>query len=671
MKNLFNTTVTLVIALLLAAGASAQETAAQWAEKNKDALASITEASLADTLKQGIPSLEKLFAEIKTGGASDAVASTRIAALSQLVMRPAGAASRKAYTDALLAAAQRAADADVACFFLNQLRWCGLPEQADALKAFEKSDKPGVAALAAMTVQAVTDDRASKAAPVKDTPCATLNKELAMQGEKTLPGMELEAFDGAATDCAGVALSWASATRGKTDSSLYLWKAKLAAVKDPVRKTMLLDMLGSRGDKSACDAVAACLADADDTVAAAAQQALITLDPAAFAAQLPALLKNLQPARQTLARDGARQLKTDLIKTALTKPYDTFSDTGKKVALELIKDRRIAEAAPLGLAALDSKDEEAVIAGYRLLREIAGKEQAEILVAKLLATTGRVTPEAQTTVAAAARRDASGTYAAALLKALQAATDAQRPVALETAARLGGDALLKAVEAATASPNAETATAAVRALAAWADAASVPALLRLAATAPNAKQQSLAQRGLATKLNADGADKKAAFTLWQSLKPNVADEARKKAIDDLFREETNVALKKAVTANVPTEGNHVPANLTDGTLEKAWHGAKSPAQAQIDLGSAQTVSAAHVTFYHGDGRTYTFTLELSEDGKAWKQVAGNTDAPKPATAEGLRLVFAPTSARLARLNVLKNSANPAVHVLELKLFSRP
>jgi hypothetical protein len=432
---------------------------------------------------------------------------------------------------------------------------------------------------------------------------------------------------------------------------------------------MLLDMLGDRGDKAACDAVAACLADADDTVAAAAQRALIKLDPAAFAAQLPALLKALPPARQALARDGARQLKADLFRKPLVQSYDAFSDTGKKVALELIKERRITEAAQIGLAALDSKDEEAAIAGYRLLRELAGKEQAEILVAKLLATTGRVTPEAQNAVAEAARRDASGAYAAALLKALAAAPDAQKPAALETAGRLGGDALLKAVDGLTASPSADVSAAAVRALAAWPDAASVPALLRLAATGATAKQQALALRGLAKKMNDEGADKKAAFKLWQSLRPGVADEARKKAIDDLFKQEVNVAFGKPVTTDVPTEGNNVPANLTDGTTKKAWHGGKSPAHATVDLGATQTVSAMHVTFYHDDGRTYTFALELSEDGKAWKQVAGNADAPKPATDDGLRLDFAPTPARYARLAVLKNSANPAVHVLELKLFS--
>lgn len=657
-----------ILALLLATAVCAQESAAVWAEKNRAAIeAATTDAALADTLRQGPTALDALFAQIKPDGDSDPVASIRIAALSQFVMRKEGTSFRKAYADALLAAAGRATAGDVACVFLNQLRWCGLPAQADAIRAFEKSDKAGVAGLAAMVVQAVTDDRASKAPPPKGTPCSALNAELSALAPKALTPRLLQLFDGPDKALAGVALAYARTAGAKKETAL--WTAKLSAVADPVRKTMLLDMLGERGDARACDAVAACLADADDTVATAAQRALIRLSPDAYAAQLPALLKAVPPARQTLVRDGVRQLKTGLVKKPLTQTYDAFSDTGKRVALEVIKERRIAEAAPLGLAALDSKDEEAAIAGYRLLREIADKRQAGVLVAKLLATTGRVTPEAETAVAAAARRDTSGTYASALLKALETASDAQKPIALETAGRLGGDALLKPVEAACASPNAEVATAAVRALAAWADVSSAPVLVRLAATAASAKQQTLAQRGLAKMLNADGADKKAAYGVWQGLRASVSDEARRQAIDDLFKQDVNVALGKPVAADVATEGDNVPANLTDGTLVKAWHGHTSPAHATVDLGAVQTLSAAHATFYHSDGRTYTFTLELSEDGKTWKAVGGNADAPKPATAEGLRLEFAPTPARFARLTVLKNSANQAVHVLELKLFA--
>ena len=660
--------VTLALGLFVAAATvSAQDTAAQWANKQQAALATINDAALADLLKQGAPALDALLAEVKTGYASDPVAITRIAALTQYVMRPAGASSRAAYAGALLAAAQRANDADVICFFLDQLRWCGTPQQAAAIRAFEKSDKPGVATLAAMTVQAVTDVRTSKVAPVEPTRHVTLNAELATLPVSARTPHLLQAFDDPDLSYAGVAMARARTTGGAAETRL--WTGKLATVAEPVRKIMLLDMLGDRGDKSACAAIAPFLGDADDTVVFAARQALIRLDPAAFAAQLPALLKTLPPNRLVLIRDGARQLKTELLKDAVVRPYDTFNDTGKKVALELIKERRITEAARLGLSALDSQDENAAIAGFRLLREIAGSDMADTLVAKTLASRGRVTPEAQSALAAAARRDTTGAYTAALVKALANAPDAQKVIALESAARIGGTELLKAVEASLTAPQPDVATAAVRALAAWPDAAALPSLLRVAAKDPDARRQTLAVRGVAKLFNTCQVDKKALLPTWRTLRADMKNATNQATIDDLFKEEVNVALGKPVKTDVPTEGNNLPAHLVDGTLEKAWHGARTPAQALIDLGTTETLSAMHITFYHADGRTYTFKLELSTDGKTWKEVAGNLNDAKPATAEGLRLSFAPTPARHARLTVIKNSANPAVHVQELKLFS--
>jgi hypothetical protein len=477
----------------------------------------------------------------------------------------------------------------------------------------------------------------------------------------------LQAFDDPDLSYAGVAMARARTTGGAAETRL--WTGKLATATDPVRKVMLLDMLGDRGDKNACAAIAPFLGDADDTVVFAARQALIRLDPAAFAAQLPALLKTLPPNRLALIRDGARQLKTVQIKDAVVRSYDTFNDTGKKVALELIKERRITEAAHLGLSALDSQDENAAIAGFRLLREIAGSDMADTLVAKTLASRGRVTPEAQSALAAAARRDTTGAYTAALVKALANAPDAQKTIALESAARIGGTELLKAVEASLTAPQPDVATAAVRALAAWPDAAALPSLLRVAAKDPDARRQTLAVRGVAKLFNTCQVDKKALLPTWRTLRADMKNATNQATIDDLFKEEVNVALGKPVKTDVPTEGNNLPAHLVDGTLEKAWHGARTPAQALIDLGTTETLSAMHITFYHADGRTYTFKLELSTDGKTWKEVAGNLNDAKPATAEGLRLSFAPTPARHARLTVIKNSANPAVHVQELKLFS--
>ena len=654
--------------LLTASGALAQDIASVWADKNKEALAAvINDDAHAALLKQGAPALAVLFAEVKTGYASDPVALTRIGALTQYVMHPAGVASRAAYADALTAAAQRAADADVTCFFLDQLRWCGLPQHADAIKSIGKSDKPGVATLATIAALAVADDQTLQAAPAKPTRYAALNAELAKLPPDALTPRLLAAFDDPDPAFAAIALTHARTAGGASETRQ--WAAKLTATADPVRKTMLLDMLAARADNAAQGAVAAHLADPDNRVAAAAHQAFLRLDTSAYAAHIPALLKRLPPEQLATVRDGLRQLPTALLRTALLHAYPAFSATGKLLALELLKERRVTEATPLAIAALDAQDAETAIAGWRLLRETAGKDHAAPLTAKLLATAGCVTPEAQTTLASAARRDASGAYAAALTQAIEFSSDAQKPLALETAARLGGAPLLKTVEAAASSPNADTALAAVRALALWPDTTALPALLRQAVASPDARRQTLAMRGVEKMFNAHPVDRASLLPAWRAIRAQPGNDEHKKAIDDLFKETVNVALNKPVTTDAPTEGNHVPANLVDGTLEKAWHAGQSPSQAQIDLGTVHSVDSTHITFYHADGRTYTFKLELSPDGTAWQEVASNLADPRPATAEGLRLTFPPIPARYARLTVIKNSANFAIHVLELKLFS--
>ena len=143
-RHLINAALALGL-LVAAATASAQDSAAQWAGKQQAALDAVNDAALAGLLKQGAPALDALLAEVKTGYASDPVALTRIAALTQYVMRPDGASGRTAYAGALLAAAQRAGDADIICFFLDQLRWCGRKEDVPCVRAIgEKASDPAV-----------------------------------------------------------------------------------------------------------------------------------------------------------------------------------------------------------------------------------------------------------------------------------------------------------------------------------------------------------------------------------------------------------------------------------------------------------------------------------------------------------------------------------------------
>lgn len=657
----------ILLAMVLSTTLLHAQTTAQWASDNNDALVAAADpAGLTTLLQQGQPALDKLFAAIQTDGKADPVASVRLAALSQYVMQREGAKFRQLYATALLTAAQKSSQGDVICIFLDQLRWCGLPAQAAAIKAFEKSDKPGVAEFAPIVYNAVTDGFGERPAPATLTPAAKLNQELAKLKSKALLNRMIQAFDGPDNVLAGTALAYARNSGGKSETTA--WAAKLATTTSAERKIMLVDMLGCRGDKAASAAIASLLNDGNTGIADAAQRALIKIDSKAFAAQLPTLLKALPETTQNLTRNNLRTLPTDLLKQPLTASYNDFSAPGKVVALELIRDRKISEGAKLGLDALGSDDADAVIAGWRLLREIAGKEQATILAEKMIATKGRITPEAQRTFADAGRRDTSGTYAAALLKVINSTSGEQKAVAIETAARIGGKTLLAAIDQTALSADTPAAAAAARALSNWPDASSLPALLQTAALATDSRAQALALRGFTQKLEANPNEATAIKKLWTTLKPKVKDEELKKRIDGFTTIEVNVARGCKVETDVKTEGNFLPEYLTDGTLEKAWHGATTPANAIVDLGAVKNLKAMHVTFYHQDGRAYTFELSVSEDKNNWKKVAGNTDNPQRATADGLRIDFEPTKARYARLTVIKNSANPAVHVLELKLY---
>jgi len=70
-----------------------------------------------------------------------------------------------------------------------------------------------------------------------------------------------------------------------------------------------------------------------------------------------------------------------------------------------------------------------------------------------------------------------------------------------------------------------------------------------------------------------------------------------------------------------------------------------------------------LTYYDGS-RYYHLNVELSVDGQTWKKVIEFTDTI-PATIGGYSGTFPRTDARYVRINMLKNSANRWVHIVEV------
>jgi len=133
----------------------------------------------------------------------------------------------------------------------------------------------------------------------------------------------------------------------------------------------------------------------------------------------------------------------------------------------------------------------------------------------------------------------------------------------------------------------------------------------------------------------------------------------------------NIARGKPVRASVRQQGNHAPPKAVDGnTTDKtnsAWFGARWPCWFQVDLQKPETIDSAHVWWYW-DSRYFQYKLEVSPDAKTWQTVVDASKNRTPATERGTIHNFKPVQARYVRLQILKNSANEAVHLVELKIY---
>jgi N-acetyl-beta-hexosaminidase len=137
--------------------------------------------------------------------------------------------------------------------------------------------------------------------------------------------------------------------------------------------------------------------------------------------------------------------------------------------------------------------------------------------------------------------------------------------------------------------------------------------------------------------------------------------------------EQNLTTGKPVKASA-VEAGFVAENAVDGMvdLNSAWWAGPYPQWLQVDLEKVRRLDRVHLFPYWGGGRSYQYTVELSVDGKTWGTVVDASRNTKPSTPQGDVHSFAPTAGRYLRVNMLKNSANEGVHLVEIRAYeARP
>jgi hexosaminidase len=141
---------------------------------------------------------------------------------------------------------------------------------------------------------------------------------------------------------------------------------------------------------------------------------------------------------------------------------------------------------------------------------------------------------------------------------------------------------------------------------------------------------------------------------------------------DRINYEKSLTTDKPVTAS-SHEGDAVPGYVNDGFAMKdiwrGWWGATPcPQWIKIDLEKPEMVNRVVVFPYWDGGRYYQYIVEVSTDDKQWTKVVDMSKNTARATPEGQESKFDPIQARYIKVTVLKNSANPGAHLVEVRAF---
>lgn len=130
---------------------------------------------------------------------------------------------------------------------------------------------------------------------------------------------------------------------------------------------------------------------------------------------------------------------------------------------------------------------------------------------------------------------------------------------------------------------------------------------------------------------------------------------------------TNLALGKPVTAS-GAEPNSDPEFAVDGdiSLNQFWGASPPPQWLSVDLLSTANLDELNLWTYWDGNRSYRYTIDASLDGVQWDQVVDMSTNTVPSSPAGFAHATPGLAARYLRVNMLGNTANPGLHIVEFE-----
>lgn len=117
------------------------------------------------------------------------------------------------------------------------------------------------------------------------------------------------------------------------------------------------------------------------------------------------------------------------------------------------------------------------------------------------------------------------------------------------------------------------------------------------------------------------------------------------------------------------EGDYVVDGFVMRDIWRGWWGANpAPQWVKIDLEKTYQLDRVVVFPYWDGHRHYQYTVDVSTDDREWTTVVDMSKNRTKATPKGHEHKFGPVEGGYLRVTMLKNSANPGVHLVEVRAY---
>ncbi len=381
---------------------------------------------------------------------------------------------------------------------------------------------------------------------------------------------------------------------------------------------------------------------------------LTALNPGEMSKDVVTALANKDTHLRRAAATALRLLDTSACEKLRT-PFSTFPREAQLTILPLWAERQLISAEPEVLACLNAQEDDLKRAAIVALRQMGTATAIPALLA-VAAGGGPLVKETESTL-----QQMKGEAVVKALKRASLENSApQATLAVKTvAARMdpGCIAFLLDVVAGSDIKKAEIALTTIKNQATADD---LPQLKKLLQEKPELKEN-LAQAIIAICKRQQNPKVHLSTFLTSPIKEEV--EQQIKALSMI-----NLAGGKSITASHPYQGPSKPELAIDNNPETYWSCAFSPSWIQVDLEALTTVSRIKIVNYIDGTRYYQYRVEVSSDAKQWTCVGDMSQNTAPATKEGVTFDFKEVIARYVRVTMLKNSANPGMHISELSIY---